>query len=343
MQAVRRSHLAIVLVLAALIALGFGLAVAELQGRAPDEGDAGAPDRLQESTDVDEMGEQEFEIGLIGDIPYNLEEQRKTEVLFRQMNGQKLAFVVHVGDIKSGDSPCTDETFFRERERFENSANPLVYVPGDNEWTDCEHTGYDPVERLERLREIFFVGEESLGKKTVSLTRQGAAYPENVRWTYGDVTFLGLNVPGSNNNRGHASGEYVARNEANLEWIREGFNHAEANGSSVVMLFIQANPGFELPPEVHTGYKDFLAALEEEVVAFGKPVVLAHGDTHTFRMDKPMISSTTGERVENFTRVETFGSPDVNWVRATLNTSNPDEIFTFQPEIVEENTADGRP
>jgi hypothetical protein len=56
---------------------------------------------------------------------------------------------------------------------------------------------------------------------------------------------------------------------------------------------------------VYTGYKDFLVALEEEVVAFGKPVVLAHGDTHTFRVDKPMTSSTTGERVENFTRVET--------------------------------------
>src|SRR5215203_4200337 len=166
----RRSHLAIVLVLAALMALGLGLAVAELQGRAPDEGDAGMLDKLQESTDVDEVGEQEFEIGIIGDIPYNLEEQRKTDVLFRQMNGQKLAFVVHVGDIKSGDSPCTDEIFFRERERFENSANPLVYVPGDNEWTDCGNTGYDLAERLlthkedlERLREIFFVGEESLG------------------------------------------------------------------------------------------------------------------------------------------------------------------------------------
>ena len=336
-----RSHLAIVLVLAALMALGVGIAVAELQGSAPDEGDAGARDKLQESTHVGDVGEQEFEIGLIGDIPYNFEEQHKTEVLFGQMNRRKLAFVVHVGDIKSGDSPCTDEIFFRERERFENSTTPLVYVPGDNEWTDCERTGYDPVERLERLREIFFVGDESLGEKTISLTRQRAAYPENVRWTYGEVTLLGLNVPGGNNNRGHASGEYVARNEANLEWIREGFSHAEADGSSAVMLFIQANPGFELPPEVPTGYKDFLAALEEEVVAFGKPVVLAHGDTHTFRVDKPMISSTTGERVENFTRVETFGSPDVNWVRATVNTSNPDETFAFQPEIIEENTGAG--
>ena len=255
------------------------------------------------------------------------------------MDSEKLAFVVHVGDIKSGSSPCTDELFLREKERFEDSANPLVYVPGDNEWTDCERTGYDPIERLERLREIFFVGEESLGEETIPLTRQSADYPENVRWSYGGATFLGLNVPGPNNNRDEASGEYERRNEANLEWMREGFESAEAEESSALMIVLQANPGFELPPEERTGYNDLLAALEEETVAFGKPVVLVHGDTHTLRIDRPMTSSTSGERVENFTRVETFGSPMVGWVRAGVDTSDP-EVFTFQPEMVEENTVE---
>jgi predicted phosphodiesterase len=313
---VRRRHLVIALVLMTMVALGFSIVLA----------------KRQEVT--------KFEIGLIGDIPYNAQQLRKIGVLFEQMDHEELAFIVHVGDIKSGDSPCTDEVFFREKERFENSANPLIYVPGDNEWTDCHRTGYDPIERLERLREIFFVGDESLGEKTIPLTRQSTDYPENVRWSYGDVTFLGLNVPGSNNNRGQAPDEYAARNEADLEWMREGFNHAETDGSSAVMIVIQANPGFELSPEKRTSYSDFLTALEEETVAFGKPVVLVHGDTHTFRVDKPMISSASGERVENFTRVETFGSPDVNWVRATVDTSNP-EVFAFQPEIVEENTVEG--
>jgi hypothetical protein len=85
------------------------------------------------------------------------------------MDSEKLAFAVHVGDIKSGSSPCTDELFLREKERFEDSANPLAYVPGDNEWTDCERTGYEPVERLERLREIFVVGDESLSEGTIPL------------------------------------------------------------------------------------------------------------------------------------------------------------------------------
>jgi hypothetical protein len=175
------------MVLALLFILGFNIVLAKLQERTPDERDAGVAT---------------FEIGLIGDTPYNVEQQRETEVLFGELNSETLVFVVHIGDIKSSGSPCTDEVFFREKKRFENSDHPLIYVPGDNEWTDCHLTGYDPIERLERLREIFFVGEESLGEETIPLTRQSTDYPENVRWSHGGVTFLGLNVPGSNKVRG---------------------------------------------------------------------------------------------------------------------------------------------
>ena len=341
----RRSRLTIALVLAALVALGASIALfGRLQEeRTSGEDGAGLPDKGQERTpSAGEEGAPEFEIGLIGDLPYTAEEERKTEVLFREMNSERLAFVVHVGDIKSGSAPCTDELFFRERERFESSAHPLFYVPGDNEWTDCARTGYDPLERLERLREIFFEGDESLGEEKIPLTRQGTDYPENVRWSYGGVTFVGLNLPGPNNNYEGAPGEYESRNEANLEWLREGFERATADGSSALMVAFQANPGFELPPEERTGYNDLLAALEEETVAFGRPVVLVHGDTHIQRIDKPMTSSTSGERVENFTRVETFGSPEVGWVRAGVDTSDP-EVFTFRPESVKENTTEGRP
>ena len=342
---VSKSHLTVTLVLAGLVALGLSLPLLgkPQEERTPGEDGVGPPDKGQErAPGAGEESVPEFELGLIGDIPYTVEEERKTDLLFEEMDSEQLAFVVHVGDIKSGISPCTDELFLREKERFEDSANPLVYVPGDNEWTDCARTGYDPIERLERLREIFFRGDESLGIEKIPLTRQSADYPENVRWSYGGVTFLGLNVPGPNNNRDEAPGEYERRNEANLEWMRKGFDRAAAEESSAVMIVLQGNPGFELPPEERTGYNDMLAALEEETVAFGKPGVLVHGDTHTFRIDKPMTSSTSGERVENFTRLETFGSPMVGWVRAGVDTSAP-EVFTFEPETVEENTVEGRP
>ena len=71
------------------------------------------------------------------------------------------------------------------------------------------------------------------------------------------------------------------------------------------MLVIQANP-FEEDVATPSGFTKFKAALEEEVTAFDGPVLLVHGDSHTFRMDRPVISET---RPLNFTRVETFGSP----------------------------------
>jgi hypothetical protein len=76
------------------------------------------------------------------------------------------------------------------------------------------------------------------------------------------------------------------------------------------MLIIQANPAFELPAAQRTGFNDFLAALEAETIAYGRPVVLVHGDSHYFRIDKPLIGTRTRRRVENFTRVETFGEND---------------------------------
>ena len=95
------------------------------------------------------------------------------------------------------------------------------------------------------------------------------------------------------------------------------------------------------PPEkkTKTGYDEFLAALETEILAFPKPVVLVHGDSHIFRIDQPLLSSKTGRVIENFTRVETFGTPDVHWIRVIADSDDPN-VFTFKPEIVKKNLVD---
>ena len=80
--------------------------------------------------------------------------------------------------------------------------------------------------------------------------------------------------------------------------------------------------------------------IERETLDFKGPVVLVHGDSHYFRIDKPLVGSRTRRRIENFTRVETFGDPDAHWVRVTANPRDPD-VFTFQPEIVKGNVVNG--
>lgn len=240
-------------------------------------------------------------------------------------------------------------------------------VVTDNDWTDCHAAkagGYDPVERLTKLRSVFFDGNESLGQRKMRVERQSenaeySKFRENVRWRYGDVMFITLHMPGENNNLGRtpaADSEYRERNTANLAWLKDAFAAAKKEASRAVAIFTQANPLFEHrfpamraklfrtapPPVKPSGYADFLSALESEVLDFGKPVVLVHGDTHFFRVDKPLFRSEEagpanfGRQIENFTRMEVFGFPESHWVRVVVDVNDP-QVFTFKQQVVDKN------
>lgn len=299
---------------------------------------------VAEDHDSGHGGANRFDIALIGDTRYTAEQRAKFPNLIEDINGEKLAFVVHDGDIKGGSNACVDAIYTETRDLFNQFEAPLIYTPGDNEWTDCHRAGGDPIERLSFLRNVFYPTSDSLGEKTLRLQRQSRDYPENARWSFGKVTFATLHVVGSNNNLGRtpeADAEYAARNAANLSWIAATFAAARAEGSIGVMLIMQANPWDGDPAEL-TGFADTLAALERETLAYGKPVVLVHGDSHYFRIDKPLLGSHSGRRVEKFTRLETFGTDDVHWVRATIDPREP-ELFVFRQEIVDENLVDHTP
>lgn len=294
-----------------------------------------------------------FHFALIGDQQYNAFQETQFSNLINDINAEnEILFVVHDGDFKSGSSPCTDALFESRRDQFNTFKKPFVFLFGDNEWTDCHRSGGDPLERLDKLRELFTQGDASLGKKRMPLLRQSedpaySKFRENVLWSRLGVVFAGFNIVGSNNNRpthltpgGTVVGnqeEYDERNAATIAWLHQAFTTAKENNGRAVMLIMQANP-YEntlVDPTDVDGFADFMTALQEETLAFGKPVVLVHGDSHYFRIDKPMRHAN-GTVIENFTRVETFGQPDVHWLRATVDTGDPN-IFSFRQEIVQEN------
>ena len=321
----------LVLVVAAMLA--FGATAVAAQGKA-----SGKPGT--------------FDVGLIGDFPYAPDQEQEADNLLEELNGEDLAFVAHDGDIKSGSSACTNGVYRREFRRFESSKNPFVYTPGDNEWTDCHRLPNptpeeaDPLNRLALVRSTFFSDSDSLGREEIPLVRQGEKFPENARWNRHGVTFATIHVVGSNNNRPTTDapaigdeGEWRARNAANIRWLEGAFGAAGRRGSEGVMLVIQANI-FEEDTGEPSGFTEFKEALRDETIEFGKPVVLVHGDSHYFRIDKPLYAEEGDEetRVLNFTRVETFGDADVHWVRATIDT-HEDEVFSFDPELVEDNLA----
>jgi hypothetical protein len=195
-------------------------------------------------------------------------------------------------------------------------------------------------------------------------TCKGVAGPvpcvENRRWSVGGVTYVTLNVQGSCNNlcdTAPDSDEYEKRNLADIAWMNEAFDEAIAHDSAALMIISQADPGWDLSDPTRAplrdpktlveadanpdGYHDFLVALRERVIAFRKPVAYVHGDSHYFRLDKPLLDSL-GRRLENFTRVETFGdnqangNNDVNWLKVVVDPHSR-EVFSYQPQIVPAN------
>jgi len=89
-------------------------------------------------------------------------------------------------------------------------------------------------------------------------------------------------------------------------------------------------------PAPKSAFSDYVAALADELEGFDRPVLLVHGDTHHFRVDQPLYSRKSNRRFENFLRVETYGSPDIHWVRITVDPSQP-QLFRIEPQIVSDN------
>jgi hypothetical protein len=312
-------------------------------------------------------GGQAYSFGLWGDMPYKKAgDDPRLPAVLNSINASDIAFSMYDGDIKDGSSKCTDDIYTDALKMFGSMVKPVVYVPGDNEWTDCHRLnngGYDALERLAHLRRVMFTTLNSLGQSQMVLEHQGKPgekYVENTRFSHGGVVFAGINMPGSNNNLilnakdctnksarqaaqcDAANAEYLERDAANVVWLQAAFAQAKAQGAAGVVVVVQADPGFDLPEteEVNEsnapgfiGYRNFMDALVAQTETYKGQVLLVHGDTHFFKLDKPLYSPT--KLLPNLTRLQTFGSPSLHWVKVTVDTTSAN-VFQVQPVIVKQ-------
>lgn len=289
-----------------------------------------------------------FAFAALGDAPYSAVEFKLFDVVLEDVAANDLTSVIHVGDIFS--EPCRDEAYRRTLEQFNGIPHPVIYTPGDNEWTDCFDGSEEstPFKRLASIRTILFSDpSRSLGGRTIRLRHQGddpehAEFPENARWVRDGVVFATLHLVGSWNGTRTFPGrteaeerEPVRRTEAVAAWVRETFAVAEQMDATAVVLAFHAYPYFERSPDARqrSVFEPFLLTLEEEVAAFENPVLGIHGDFHEFMVDQPLVDRSTGETLENFTRMQVPGSPSVGWVHVTV-TPGADDLFRFEPRIV---------
>lgn len=277
--------------------------------------------------------DEAFWFGFIGDTPYNpLEEDRLAKVV-DALNAQALRFVLHVGDFKSSSEACSDALFAHRFAQLERLAHPLVYTPGDNEWTDCHGEQPDAIggrsDRLRWLRRHAFGRDASLGGRPMPLERQaggsdgtvvpGRGLPENLRWRIGSLQFCTLHVVGSDNglaNRGPLSRrqveeEWSLRQEANGQWLLDTVRLARRDGARGLVVALHANLRFGRQRE--DGLRPMRELLLAATGAFAGPIALLHGDTHQFRTEWLVAPSpATG----GLLRIECFGSPFASsWVQ----------------------------
>lgn len=297
--------------------------------------------------DPSPLAEGQFAFGVIGDAPYTGIEERLFDVLVGDLQQERLAWIIHIGDILR--LPCSDSMFLSRREKLRSIGHPIVYTPGDNEWTDChadDAGGYRPLERLSRLREIFFTDAEAGLTGDLRLASQAddaawSEFVENTRWHHAGIVFATFHLVGSRNGLNRFSARTAEddaavrrRTVAAAAWLRQTFAVANERQSRAVVLALHADPDFEGErPGSRAHYDPFLAALEEEAARFGRTILLLHGDTHLLRMDRPLVNRATGDTIRNLNRVETFGSPDVGWIRVVVDTLE-EPLFRFEADRV---------
>jgi len=310
----------------------------------------------------------ETTLAVFGDWPYSANLLNAAPLLIDSINADpKVRLVMHVGDIHSGSMPCTgalgpkvptvpataDPSWnLRIFNLFEQFKDPVVYTPGDNEWTDCHKTaqgtsGY-PLNELAAVRDLFFFRPGyTIGGQKRRVVSQAEAFDrdhptdaqfvENVMWEESQVLFVTLNVPGSNDDTLPWSGgtaavpgapypakafldeaaraqEVSERQAANHRWLAAAFAQATRDGMKGVLIGIQADM-WDTTAALDA-YTPFVTQLAGLTLDFGRPVLLINGDSHLYGQDQPLAdpASVLGQ-------VHKFPKPVPNFSRITVQGS----------------------
>ncbi|MQA63696.1 MAG: hypothetical protein GEU86_19995 [Actinophytocola sp.] len=292
-------------------------------------------------------------LAVIGDTPYGPEQVASFPQLIDDINRDpRVREVVHLGDIKNGSSLCTDEYFDHVFSEFNRFLDPVIYTPGDNEWTDCHRANngaYDPLERLDAIRSVFF-GEpgSAHGVRPMSLDTQAndpahATFAENTRWVESQTVVAAVHAVGSNNGLAPWFGgaetaeqterrlaEVEARTEAALAWVDGAFDVAEERGLRGVVISMQADTFIG---GGNSGFAEIVRRLADRSRAFDGDVLLLQGDSHRYLVDKPLADGHAGygisEPVPNLTRIVIEGETTSEWLRVTVD-PRAEQLFRWQ-------------
>lgn len=291
---------------------------------------------------------------VFGDAPYKrMEIERLNDTVAPAIGNDEASFLIHVGDFKRGKETCT-ETLIDTRYEQLMKLRPgrVFYTPGDNEWTDCDRPGLLPsLSELKQLKDLRSLIEDRPMQLPASWHHTTQTnFPENARWTQGNVIFATVHMVGTNNGREQILLDDVettldlvdARDQANRIWLKAAFDAAGESDSGAVVIATHANvtksagsaPCSDSLRIRCDAFAEFVDQLLRHAAGFKKPVLLVHGDTHPFCLDKEL----GGDSAPKLWRLNALGDgTKVDATVVTVQLDNEDQPFKIEPLMTDES------
>ncbi len=228
----------------------------------------------------------DFAFGAVGQPVKTPTDAAPLEQAISESDADNLAFVT-VDGFKRADEPCGDALYNQRFNLLTAVKNGVILVPAGSDWSDCRNPSgkQDSLERLERLRELFYSDEFSLGASKIPLIRQSITpkfrmYAENTRWDVGSVLFTSLNLPAANNRYRTEAGrnsEFEDRAVATRDWLRRSFSNARFRNMAGIVVICDGDP-LTKPPKgpVRDGFAEVRQQLLQLAAKFPGKVLVIH-------------------------------------------------------------------
>lgn len=250
-------------------------------------------------------------------------------------DAHNLAFVV-VNGLKTADEPCTDNLYLRRKALLQDAKNGLIVSLAASDWVECKDANGKPAAngKLNRLRELFFVDDFSLGDSKLPVIRQSLTpkhrdFVENARWEIGRTMFATINIPANNNHYVLDAGrnsEFEDRLVANREWLSRIFTYATRKRFIGIVLFCDGNPLAPKGAEKRDGYAETRRHVRALAAKFSGKVLIVHGKT---------AAPTESARIHWQANLGELAAGGV-WTRVTVNRSDP-ALFTVAANPLNED------
>jgi Calcineurin-like phosphoesterase len=236
----------------------------------------------------------------IADVPYTLKDGKTLSSRLPKLDAN-VDFLIHLGDIKRGFTPCNQKALDRVDSIMKLSPVPVLMIVGDNEFNDCET---DPEVALTLWRKTFVGYEKKYWTPQFQVHRMPER-PEVFYFIHKRAIYFGMNFVGG---FVHDEKEWHNRHVDQLNWITY-LMMANKDSVDSVILFGQAEPG-----PAHSDFINPFVSFLRNDFPTAIPILYLCGDSHKWAYEANYKTS--------------------NWVkiRLTGGVKEPINRITVQPK-----------